>query len=323
VFAKRILDLSRGLIEVQNMVFKRLLKRSVSRVNEHPIKRRNAIASPIQFAGDRFSWSQSELSNLSLSSIGSKWRQRISVASSNLDASDRDDRESDDGAEPTGPDFARDGPNGLEGTRVQFIHESVREFFLSTGVRLISKSSQQAALGYGHLVLGRTCLYYLSVSELADIRGKLDIYRFFNSRDLNGHPRTWDLPGFALLPYVALFCVEHSRLADRAGFAPNFFLERASLILTFNVPRNLVSLETGGQRPFSGFDNVILFLCREQFLETVRLCVRDERFAIQTMVKNFDQQNALDVLLTYATNPTDKVVTALENEITKAKAAET
>lgn len=202
VFAKRILDLSRGLIEVQNMVFKRLLKRSVSRVNEHPIRRRDVMASPIQFAGDRFSWSQSELSdpglflnlrrlsNLSLSSIGSKWRQRISVASSNLDASDRDDSESDDGAEPASPDFARDGPNGLEGTRVQFIHESVREFFLSTGVRLISKSSQQAALGYGHLVLGRTCLNYLSVSELADIRGKLDVYRFFNSRDLNGHPRT-------------------------------------------------------------------------------------------------------------------------------------
>lgn len=88
--------------------------------------------------------------------------------------------------------------------------------------------------------------------------------------------------------YVALFCVEHSRLADRAGFAPNFFLERASLIPTLNVLRNLVSLETGGQRPFSRFDNVLLFLCREQSLETVRLRVRDERFASQAIVKNFD-----------------------------------
>src|SRR6185312_13244037 len=51
---------------------------------------------------------------------------------------------------------------------VQFIHQSVKDFFVEKGLSILNESSRSADLvGKAHYQLSRTCVRYLAMEEIA------------------------------------------------------------------------------------------------------------------------------------------------------------
>lgn len=91
----------------------------------------------------------------------------------------------------------------LEKTTYQFIHETVREFFLSgEGFKLLGSDTAQA--GPGHATLASACVRYLNTTELASLSERLVLPRF---RDSEYH----------FVVYVQSSLLLHVELAEKNG----------------------------------------------------------------------------------------------------------
>ncbi|KAK1762028.1 hypothetical protein QBC33DRAFT_582006 [Phialemonium atrogriseum] len=104
---------------------------------------------------------------------------------------------------------------------VQFIHQSVNDFFIEEGVLALddSSTSADAAIGMAHFQLSRICIRYLAMEEISQSTG----YK----RDEVGI-------AFPLLHYATTSWVTHTRQSDDRGVSQGDLLE------LFDWPSNVL-----------------------------------------------------------------------------------
>ena len=91
------------------------------------------------------------------------------------------------------------------GPVVQFIHQSVKDFFMEEGLLVLSGGCYETSTGVtfkAHLRLGNICLRYLSMEEI-------------------GRARSYMASEFPLLPYTTTSWVAHMKQCDAAGSVPH------------------------------------------------------------------------------------------------------
>lgn len=98
----------------------------------------------------------------------------------------------------------------------QFIHESVRDFFLKgSGFQLLDSDFTGSVIGKGHSAIARTCSNYLATPEVEKA-----------TKDLKRHATTFDTSGLLLLEYTAARLLIHIELAEAAGESQEGVLSR-------------------------------------------------------------------------------------------------
>ncbi|KAM0803760.1 hypothetical protein BDR22DRAFT_786021, partial [Usnea florida] len=90
----------------------------------------------------------------------------------------------------------------LENYVVQFIHQSVKDFFLEGGLRILDKGRLNNMVGRGHFCLSRSCIRYLTMEDV----------RHWPREDLWYQNRDTVLP---LLNYAAQFWYIHSQAVEK------------------------------------------------------------------------------------------------------------
>lgn len=95
--------------------------------------------------------------------------------------------------------------------RVQFIHESVREYFLRGGLLKVDRALQESCHGISHLRLTRWCREYLEMVNFVDLANRLR-----RSQDAYEHWR-YMLGKFPLLKYAMDGVLEHAEEAACHG----------------------------------------------------------------------------------------------------------
>lgn len=96
---------------------------------------------------------------------------------------------------------------------VQFIHRSVKDFFLEKGLSVLYNSSNAThlAAGIAHYELSRTCIRYLAMEEIALLRRRRSRSRL--------------LSAFPLLHYATTSWVAHARDSETRGYSQDDLLQ--------------------------------------------------------------------------------------------------
>jgi hypothetical protein len=104
----------------------------------------------------------------------------------------------------------------------QFIHESVRDFFLKgSGFRLLDRTFEGSVVGQGHSTLAWTSVNFLQASEIHSAAQQ----RTFSSE---AHPTTFSshYKQFILLRYVGCYLFKHIEAAEKLGVSQEAVLRR-------------------------------------------------------------------------------------------------
>ena len=112
----------------------------------------------------------------------------------------------------------KSGSSGPLPPPVQFIHESVREFFLfGQGFNILDRSTFPKTIADRHCSLMETCIKYISLDEISPLTNKNKV-RLLNTRRTNVQYRFADeLNGFPFLPYSVNYLFRHALEAERLG----------------------------------------------------------------------------------------------------------
>lgn len=110
--------------------------------------------------------------------------------------------------------------------RVQFIHETVREFLSEGGMSGLNVSISRNLAGTSHDIICRTCVKYMSIAADLPTPSKLGLrpkgFRAFRSQNLEAYP---------LSVYVLINVIHHAELAQTHGVSQTSFTRNFSLEL--------------------------------------------------------------------------------------------
>jgi ankyrin repeat protein len=182
---------------------------------------------------------------------------------------------------PAGSDSDSDSedsaPERIQGSRrVQFIHESVRDFLLHRdGLQLIDPGLGQSAVGKSHDQLTKTCIGYLSIEELqADLSS--DIYvKDYDERRPAASNIVKSYTKYVFWDYAVRSVFKHATKAEYQGakqrnLAQIFHWDRQSVFHFWRYFSDCLS--TIEHRNTQGLDTVFLHVVSESGLTT---CVSD------------------------------------------------
>jgi ankyrin repeat protein/nucleoside-triphosphatase THEP1 len=97
---------------------------------------------------------------------------------------------------------------------VQFIHQSVKEFFVEKGLSILDKTrGSHEAIASAHCQLSRSCIYYLSMNE-------------FEFPAILDPDHIWFQ--FPLLKYATTFWMTHARESDKRHVSQSYLLENCA-----------------------------------------------------------------------------------------------
>lgn len=106
---------------------------------------------------------------------------------------------------------------------VQFIHESVREFFLfGKGFDILDRSTFLKTIADRHCSLMETCIRYLSIDEMSQLAIESKVLFLNNHLKCQFANRLDDFP---FLPYSVNFLFHHALEAERLGKLPQMLVD--------------------------------------------------------------------------------------------------
>jgi hypothetical protein len=153
--------------------------------------------------------------------------------------------------------------------RVQFIHETVREFFMGKGFLLLDPSLDDNPIGMGHCAISRTCHAYLSLAELLVVPETPAIYRQLRrtvGRKSDHYSEHWAPPNYPLLSYASRFCVDHARAAESMNVTSDHFLQNRPTLRHVSMFKfwqrfRSFALEVGDRLKCDEYPSILHFLC--------------------------------------------------------------
>lgn len=115
------------------------------------------------------------------------------------------------------------------GNVVQFIHQSVKDFFVEKGISALDASPRSAesntsgvdwVVGIAHYQLSRSCIRYMAMKEIA--QAKMEPVSFFATMRRN---RTYLMSTFPLLEYAAKSWLRHTQQSEEGKMCPDDLLD--------------------------------------------------------------------------------------------------
>lgn len=170
-------------------------------------------------------------------------------------------------------------------SRVQFIHETVKEFFNQKGFSLLDPAIGDQAFGKGQLLISKSCFNYICIDELLRAHFNKRLFRSIRRRLQDTHSSR----GLPLLRYAVDYCLYHAREGDKLGFVAAHFLtnpdpRRVSMVRYWQTPLHL-AVECSGTLPLRPYATLLAFLCEERLFYTAAHLVQRENFDVEQMDK--------------------------------------
>lgn len=127
------------------------------------------------------------------------------------------------------------------GKVVQFVHQSVEDFLIQDGLRILDSSleSTDTVVGRAHLRLSRSCIRYIAMEEVGSwAKSRL-------SRTGDGVPHELDF-----LPYAVIYWLRHAEIAEAKG------TPQSGILTSFEWPSNHILrrwkyIHDNGAMPFN------------------------------------------------------------------------
>ncbi|KAI1619596.1 hypothetical protein EDD37DRAFT_200318 [Exophiala viscosa] len=165
-----------------------------------------------------------------------------------------------------------DEENSLDGSVVQPVHETVKEFFADKGFLLFGVNTHRDAIGQGHFVLSKLYFHYLCSEKVGHSR---------TDTHLHINKRKW--------PLLAYACdwPSYARKADILGFVASYLLDgsdlwKAGLVREWkkvedpSVPKR--KLPTCARH-----DTILSFLCAQHLFSTATHLIQRPDFRVHEM----------------------------------------
>lgn len=112
---------------------------------------------------------------------------------------------------------------------VQVIHQTVYDFLIERGLKLLYESQNKGLdggtlIGWSHFRLSRSCIQYLSRSEVQDLGLKLDADRLFDSNPLIDEINQRAHDRYPFLIYATEFWCQHAEFVERENLSQDDLL---------------------------------------------------------------------------------------------------
>ncbi|KAI1169676.1 nb-arc and ankyrin domain-containing protein [Nemania sp. FL0916] len=125
---------------------------------------------------------------------------------------------------------------------VQFIHQTAKDFIITRGLQFIDSTSNsvEVAIANAHYQLSRTCIWYLAMQEIGQLKSGGDYQAYLNIRTmrlsfafgLNEHLKVESVSKMPLLEYSLSNWMFHENQSEEMRIAPDDLLENISELPT-------------------------------------------------------------------------------------------